>query len=108
MKIIKHGDLRRLDKTRRFTCHDCGCIWDANQTEYRHEFDRNSDVWICECPTCGRKSYDNQLLYDIIKYRQEKSPDRGLAGDVSANGQEPLIVGGKAVTLGNVAAGGLV
>ena len=80
MKIIKQGDLRRLDKTRRFTCRDCGCIWDANQTEYRYESDgRNEDLWICECPTCGRKSYNSQLLYDIIKYRQEKSPE-GLSG----------------------------
>ena len=63
MKIIRQGDLSRLDKTRRFQCHDCGCIWDVNQTEYRYESDgRNGDTWICECPTCGRKSYDSQLL----------------------------------------------
>ena len=54
MKIIKQGDLKRLDKTKRFNCDACGCIWEANQTEYRHDFFMNEPRITCNCPTCGR------------------------------------------------------
>lgn len=57
MNIIKQGDMKRQDKTRRFACDKCGCIWEANQTEYRHEWDRNGDTIVCSCPTCGNDTY---------------------------------------------------
>ena len=57
MNIIKKGDLKRLDKTRRFSCDKCGCVWEANQTEYRHENDRHCDLIVCSCPTCGNDTY---------------------------------------------------
>ena len=60
MKILKQGDLKRLDKTRRFSCDKCGCIWEANQTEYRREPDRNEDLIVCNCPTCGGITYASQ------------------------------------------------
>lgn len=62
MKIIQQGDLGRLDKTLRFTCSVCGCVWDANANEYRLEWDRGSQDPVCECPTCGRKSYDGKRV----------------------------------------------
>ena len=65
MKIIKQGDLNRLDSVRRFTCSTCGCIWDANSREYRKAWDRNADVIVCECPTCGRKSYDSLRVIKV-------------------------------------------
>ena len=52
MKIIKEGDLKRLDTTRRFECPKCGCIFEANATEYRKEWDMNNTILACECPTC--------------------------------------------------------
>lgn len=58
MKIIKQGDLKRLDKTKRFSCDACGCIWEANQTEYRPEWGLNDDVIVCNCPTCGSATYE--------------------------------------------------
>ena len=54
MKIIKAGDLKRLDKTRRFECPDCGCIWEATAFEYRKEWDRNNTLVVCKCPTCHK------------------------------------------------------
>ena len=57
MNIIKPGDMSRLDTTKRFECPACGCIWDANASEYRREMDRNGDVFACECPTCKRLSF---------------------------------------------------
>ena len=57
MKIIKEGDLKRLDTTRRFECEACGCIWEANASEYRKEWDGNDTLIVCECPTCQKTSY---------------------------------------------------
>lgn len=56
MNIIKKGDLKRLDKTRRFTCDMCGCIWEANQKEYRRD-DMFNELLVCSCPTCGSDTY---------------------------------------------------
>lgn len=51
MKIIKEGDLSKVDTTRRFECPACGCVWDANPSEYG----RFSEKYIyCECPTCHK------------------------------------------------------
>lgn len=52
MKIIKDGDLERLDTTRRFECSKCGCIFDASASEYHKEWDMNNTLLACECPTC--------------------------------------------------------
>lgn len=34
MKIIKSGDLRKFKETKRFTCKHCGCVFEADNTEY--------------------------------------------------------------------------
>ena len=44
MKIIKEGDLSKLHKVKQFRCLECGCIFEANDTEY---------VW-----------YDSGMCYD--------------------------------------------
>ena len=62
MKIIQQGDLKRLDKTLRFTCNACGCVWDANANEYRHEWDGKDDMTVCYCPTCGKATYDGKRI----------------------------------------------
>ena len=64
MNIIQQGDPKRLDKTMRFTCSACGCIWDANPTEYRREDDRFSILYVCKCPTCGQLSYDGKRMVE--------------------------------------------
>lgn len=64
MHIIKQGDLRRLDTTRRFQCGVCGCVWDANASEYRKEYDRCNIVYACECPTCKKPSYDSKRIVE--------------------------------------------
>lgn len=56
MKIIKPGDPGRLDTTRRFECAACGCVFEANATEYIKESDfRNGIFCRCACPTCRRQ-----------------------------------------------------
>lgn len=62
MKIIQPGDLRRLDKTLRFTCTMCGCVWDANANEYRIECNRNESMTVCECPTCGKTTGNGKRI----------------------------------------------
>lgn len=57
MKIIKEGDIRRLNTTRRFECPACGCIWLANASEYRREWDLNDAHIVCNCPTCHKYVY---------------------------------------------------
>ena len=58
MKILKEGDPGRLENSRRFECPACGCVFVANEGEYRRDVDlRNETTLTCECPTCGRKVY---------------------------------------------------
>ena len=55
MKIIKAGDLGRLERTRRFACPACGCVFEAGPSEYRIESDqRNRTICVHWCPTCGK------------------------------------------------------
>lgn len=60
MKIIKEGDLSKLLRVKQFRCLECGCIFEANDTEY---------VWYdsgmcydsgfkCNCPTCDNLAYE--------------------------------------------------
>ena len=58
MKILKEGDPGRLENSRRFECPACGCVFVANEGEYRWGKDpRNEEAMICECSTCGRRVY---------------------------------------------------
>lgn len=55
MKIIKAGDLGRLEKSRRFICGMCGCVFEAGPGEYLVEGDyRNGEYCVHKCPTCGQ------------------------------------------------------
>ena len=55
MKIIKAGDLKRLSDVHRFQCSRCGCIWEADRSEYQIETDfRNGHYFSMRCPTCDR------------------------------------------------------
>ena len=58
MEIIKQGDLERLRKTKEFNCPACGCIFRADQNEYKHSWGGyNEEYYTCECPTCKRLVY---------------------------------------------------
>lgn len=58
MKIIKEGDLELKRAVRTFECDECGCLWEADRTEYVTETDfRNGHVYVMDCPTCGRRCY---------------------------------------------------
>ena len=36
INIITPGDIRRLEKYKRFICRDCGCVWEAGASKYRY------------------------------------------------------------------------
>lgn len=56
MKIIREGDLARVKTMHRFECERCGCVLEADATEYRTESDfRNGHYFVIACPTCGRE-----------------------------------------------------
>ena len=54
MKIIKEGDLNRLKEIRRFECEACGCIFEAENTEYKRDYSQreNCGWYAIKCPTC--------------------------------------------------------
>ena len=60
MKIIKQGkskeEIDRITKrVRQFKCSICDCVFEADNTEYKHQFYQKeaTDWWECKCPNCG-------------------------------------------------------
>lgn len=56
MKIIKQGKSKEelnKPKIRRFECHKCECVFDADETEYKADTDYIYTTYSCVCPNCG-------------------------------------------------------
>lgn len=56
MKIIEHGR-KPGQMVRRFVCIKCGCVFDANDTEYKYIDAQRDPYYICACPECGKDAY---------------------------------------------------
>lgn len=61
MKIIKPGILP--SKIIRFTCGNCGCIFEAEENEYelvsnQMEYLETKASYKCKCPTCGVRAFN--------------------------------------------------
>ena len=68
MRILKHGTPQK-DIIKIFSCHICGCEFEANQKEYESvaqlpedrgaisvsDFRYLRTVYYCRCPECGEK-----------------------------------------------------
>lgn len=56
MLVIKAGDLNRFKKIKRFECNICGCIFEADNTEYKPTpalaSQRGEGDYRCVCPFC--------------------------------------------------------
>lgn len=53
MKIIREGEIKRIEAIKRFECWECGCVFECSKSEYEHSGSgRNSDVYTATCPTC--------------------------------------------------------
>lgn len=56
MKIIKEGGFDTFRRIKRFECTRCGCIFEADETEYRSGSYYNETYYYCECPFCKRNT----------------------------------------------------
>lgn len=62
LKIIKEGTKERLDRLKRFECEKCGCIFDADKTEYESGSQYNDTYYFCKCPFCGNDMYNEIVM----------------------------------------------
>lgn len=58
MKILAQGHMELARKPKTFKCLECGCVFEADNTEYKYDGSQyNQDYYVCACPCCGRKAY---------------------------------------------------
>ncbi len=57
MKIIKKGNIKKLMKVKTFNCKFCGCLFEADNTEYKIGSQYNEEYVYCECPFCHKTVY---------------------------------------------------
>ena len=57
MKIIKQGSIKKLYKTETFDCDFCGCLFEADKTEYLIGSQYNEEYLYVNCPFCGHTVY---------------------------------------------------
>lgn len=66
MKIIKEGlsceEIERKRKgIRRFKCDFCGCVFEAEQGEYKCNQYYNSELsYACQCPKCDEVALEDK------------------------------------------------
>ena len=60
MKIIKNGEIKKIKQTKTFDCDFCGCIFEADNTEYRSGSQYNEIYYYSTCPFCGRTVYKGE------------------------------------------------
>ena len=62
MKILVEGKLDKLKEVK-FECDRCGCVFVANEMEYRIEAEfTRCYALMCECPCCGMNVLINEAL----------------------------------------------
>lgn len=56
MKIIKKGDIAKSREVKQFECKRCGCIFEADSSEYiQIGWTVLGSEFSCSCPTCHRE-----------------------------------------------------
>lgn len=63
MKIIKEGKTKEelektLKNTKRFECKTCGCVFEANDDEYKYDQDYIYTTCYCKCPNCEQNAFE--------------------------------------------------
>lgn len=66
MKIIKQGKSKEeleaiLNKTKRFKCKTCGCVFEADEGEYDEEDNFYTCIYYCKCPNCGKNAFEVKM-----------------------------------------------
>lgn len=60
MEILKQGDISKLKHTKKFECCWCGCIFLADDDEYKYSGSQyNESYYQCACPTCNNPVYSD-------------------------------------------------
>lgn len=54
MKILVQGDKKKLKGIKTFNCIVCGCIFEADNTEYKLSSQYNESYYYINCPFCGK------------------------------------------------------
>lgn len=55
MKILVDGNLK---KVKIFRCNTCGCVFEADNSEYKYSRAQyNQSYYECKCPCCGKTGY---------------------------------------------------
>lgn len=58
MKILEHGNPKKLNATKIFKCSLCGCKFEADKNEYYYSGSQyNEGYYCCKCPECGKSAY---------------------------------------------------
>lgn len=62
MKIIQHGrkPVFNTIQFKKFRCHYCSCVFEADKGEYRVWAQLNTLFYQCKCPDCGE--YANEVV----------------------------------------------
>ncbi len=65
MTVLKEGDRNRAKmlvlQTRRFECDRCGCVFEANNNEYKSAAQYNDIYYFCKCPCCGENANEVRM-----------------------------------------------
>ena len=66
MKIIKQGmskaEIEKIKNiVKRFKCGTCGCIFEADKTEYESEEEYRYTTYYCKCPNCGDNAFELRM-----------------------------------------------
>lgn len=70
MKIIKNGSKERMLDIRYFECINCGCVFEANNTEYSvgyEDYEYTVEYYYCECPFCNTNTSRELTKTEIYK-----------------------------------------
>ena len=60
MKVIKEGNIRTLKKVKTFYCKICGCIFEADNSEYKIGSQYNESYYYIKCPFCNNFVYKDE------------------------------------------------
>ena len=56
MHIIRRGTEK--DGKRGFCCKECGCLFIADEPDWKIDTDSWGDSWtVCDCPECGHECF---------------------------------------------------